>query len=70
MARAYREAREREPFQEPPNVALGHLDIKAPPDLGLKVDAAPAHHAVHRDIRPGLDQPLQLAKLRRHPIRG
>ena len=70
MARAHREAREGEPLQEPPDMALRNLDAKPFPDLGLKVDAAPAHHAVHRHVRPVLDQLFQRAKLgRRQPRR-
>ena len=53
VARPYGQARELEPLEKPAHV-IGDLDVEASPDLHLQVDAAPAHHPVHLDVRPGL----------------
>jgi hypothetical protein len=63
MARPHRQAREPELAEKPADLSLGELDIEPCLDLGLKIDAAPAHHAVHSDIRTLLDQPRQLGQL-------
>ena len=41
--------------QDPPDLALRQGHPEALGDHALQVDAAPAHHAVHRHLRPGLD---------------
>ena len=40
-----------------------HLDMEAPRQLGLQIDAAPAHHAMDLRVRPGDHQFLQFRPL-------
>ena len=63
MARPHRQARELELPEQSADVPLRELDSEARLDLGLKIDAAPAHHAVHGDIRSLFDQPRKLGQL-------
>jgi hypothetical protein len=64
VARSHRQAPELELPEKPANVTLGELDIEPRFDLGLKIDAAPAHHAVHGNIGTFFDQPRKLGQLR------
>ena len=69
MARTHRQAAEAEPLQQPSDVTLADLDPEAPLDLRLKVDAAPAHHAMARRVGAGLDEARQLGHLGRRQAR-
>src|SRR5260370_31804788 len=68
VARSHRQARELELPENPADVTLPDLDVEPRLDLGLKINAAPAHHAGHVGIRALLDQPRKRGQLRAvHP---
>ena len=60
MARPHRQARQSKLTEDAADVALGDIHAKPRLDLQLKIDAAPAHHAMHLDIRTFFDQPRKL----------
>jgi hypothetical protein len=51
-------------LQQFANAALVVVDAEALADHALKIDTPPAHHAVGRPIRVGLDDLGQLVELR------
>ena len=64
MARSHRQAPEPELSENPSDMALRDTDTEPRLDLGLKIDAAPAHDAVHGDIGALFDQPRKFGQLR------
>ncbi len=65
VTRPHREGAEAARVQQVPDRALGHDHAEASLHHPLEIDAAPAHHPVHRHVGARLHDPIELSPLRR-----